>query len=110
MNGVAIEPKVLELQIGQVNSTKDTMFLLRKIVEKITVGITNMKPKEGRSQIEVLLDKKGEHRIKFYKCGENEKDFFQVQVEWFLIGTYFLHPNFWYSLSLTFLFFYRQVI
>ena len=77
-----------------MNSTKDTMFLLRKIVEKITVGITNMKPKEGRSQIGVLLDKKGEHRIKFYKCGENEKDVFQVQVEWFLIGTFFFSSTF----------------
>ena len=56
-DGLKTEPKVLELQLAQVNSTKDTMFLLKLIVGKITRGVTDMKPKDGRSQIRVLIEK-----------------------------------------------------
>ena len=47
------EPKIVELQIGQVDHTKDNMFLLRHIVEKITPGNTPLNPKEGKSVVYV---------------------------------------------------------
>jgi hypothetical protein len=46
-------PKIMELQIGQVDSSKDTMKLLRTIVARITPGISRLKPKHGISSMHV---------------------------------------------------------
>jgi hypothetical protein len=40
------EPKILEVQIGQVDSTSDTTELLKALVEKMTPGIMRMMPNQ----------------------------------------------------------------
>ena len=70
-DSVVKDPKVLEFQIAQVNSPKDTMLLLRKIVEKITPGIIKMKPREGSSQMKVLKEVDGNREIVFMNVGES---------------------------------------
>ena len=76
------EPKIVELQIGQVDHTKDNMFLLRHIVEKITPGITSLNPKEGKSVVY------GEYQEdKAYKILMQEKErTVKVNLHFFLIS------------------------
>ena len=76
------EPKILELQIGQVDHTKDNMFLLRHIVQKITPGITSLNPKEGQSVIYVEYLKEKEYKI----LQEENKRTVKVNIHFFLIG------------------------
>ena len=47
------KPKIIELQIGQVDHSKDTMELLNVIVSKITPGINRLCPKDGESVVYV---------------------------------------------------------
>ena len=75
------EPKILELQIGQVDHTKDNMFLLRHIIQKITPGITSLNPKEGKSVIYVEYLKEKEYKI----LQEENKRTIKVNIHFFLI-------------------------
>ena len=39
------EPKIMEVQIDQVDHTKDTMHLLKHLISNLTPGIMKLSPK-----------------------------------------------------------------
>ena len=82
------EDKVLELQIGQVDCQKDTIYLLKLILEKITPGIAAMNPKDGESLICVLRDEDRNVIVDFKKKERNweREGGLSITCEWYIVG------------------------
>jgi hypothetical protein len=80
-------PKIIELQIGQVDSSKDTMELLRTIVARITPGISRLKPKDGISSLHVTKqDDQYTIRADDNPPAQPENTAQAVKLEFFLVG------------------------
>lgn len=86
----------MELQIGQINSLKDTIHLLKILLTKISPGILKMKPKNGKSQLLGSKNDNKSYTVGFGAWGrikEKEKDDdvqiatdFSLLCNWYLIG------------------------
>ena len=77
------KPKIIELQIGQVDHSKDTMELLKVIVSKITPGINLLGLKDGES---VVYVRQIEDLKLFQICNKEEVSEVGVRINYFLIG------------------------
>ena len=80
-NDAESEPKIIELQIYQLDHAKDTIHLLKHLVNKITPGIVRLEPTDGKSTVYVCEENGGIYQI----CG-NVAGAIPVHLEFFLIG------------------------
>ena len=71
---------ILELQIGQIDSTEDSMELLRPLLDDMLPGLKKLMPsRDGKSSVEVLND---DYELRF---GEQNDDA-AIPMHFYLIG------------------------
>jgi hypothetical protein len=74
------DPTILEFQIGQIDSTEDSMELLRPLLVDMELGVQEMEPVDGKSMVYVDED------FKLSFGHDNQTDAIGIGMEFYLIG------------------------